>query len=440
MRGIASVAGDPHVVNAAKRVSDQEQILAGLAQIYRPEHPRYKEAQAQWNRLQANLNAAIDDARARVKTAYEAALGNEKAIRQALKAQEQLALQLDKLAIPYDLLNRSVEADQALYQALLTRLKETDIAKALDNTPIRVISRPRAAAESSGPKVLVIYGTAVFLGIFGGVGLCLFFSSLDASMHSVEDAENALNLPVLAAVPRGKGHTGIPMIAQPNSALAESFRSLRTVLELKEVTDRQVILITSSCAGEGKTFLSINTAIALAQQGYRTLLIDADLRNPCVGKRLNFSSKRAGLSDVLAGKMKLGDIDLTSDFDNLHILTAGTALSNPAELTAGNRVAELLKDPLFASFDRIIFDTAPVNPVSDALHLVRFATAVCLVVQAGRTSVNATFRALLALKGAHARDLGVILNGVSSVRYNPYGYKFSKTPPAKLSLLNLNKF
>jgi capsular exopolysaccharide synthesis family protein len=312
---------------------------------------------------------------------------------------------------------------------MVTRLKETDITRSLDLVPVRVISSPRLTTEPVGPKVAIILALSVFVGLFGGTGLCVFVSSLDASMRSVDEAEDALELPVLASVPQCPGDRkkrGLPLMTQPYSAAAEAFRSLRTVLELKEITNRQVLVFASSSSGEGKTFCSVNCAVALAQQGYRTLIVDADLRNPNVDKNLGLAPGRPGLSDCLSGAKTADQVIMSTNLSSLFVLTAGTPASNAAELMSGGRLMDLLGNLEFAGFERIIFDTAPVNAVSDALHLVKHATAICLVVQAGRTPVKAAMRAQAALRAAHGRDIGIILNRVAASRYNPYGYSFRK--------------
>jgi capsular exopolysaccharide synthesis family protein len=433
IRLISSVATDPVVLDSQNRVADEQRTIASLAQTYRPEHPKYMDAQAQLAQLESALNSVILKSGAQIGTAYGSALANEQKIEQALKDQEQQAMELDKIAIPYNVLARTVDVDRTLYQAIVTRLGETDITRTLDSESVRVIASPRLTSGPVGPKSAIILALSFFVGIFGGTGLCVFVSSLDASMRSVDEAEGALELQVLASIPqsrRTKKERGPILLTQPYSAAAEAFRSLRTVLELKEVVDRQVILFTSSSSGEGKTFCSVNCAVALAQQGYRTLIVDTDLRHPSVSKRLGLPAWQLGLADCLSGKTKAEQAITGTNIPELSVLTAGTPASNCSELMSAARLTNLLGDPAFSRFERIIIDTAPVNAVSDALHLVKHATAVCLVVHAGRTPVKAAQRAHAALTGARAKDIGIVLNRVAASRYNPYGYNFQKSEAA----------
>jgi capsular exopolysaccharide synthesis family protein len=259
------------------------------------------------------------------------------------------------------------------------------------------------------------------------MGICLLRHSMDTSVRTVEEAEHALNLPVVAAVPRLKmtkaagAWKGMPMISEPYSVTAEAFRSLRTMLELKEITDRQILLVTSAGQDEGKTFCSTNAAVALAQQGYRTLIIDTDLRNPSVAKALHRPDSNPGLTDILAGACSAEKAIQTSEVANLSVITAGDGARNPSELLAGDKLVRFFNDPALARFERIVLDTAPVNAVSDALHLVKFATTTCLVVRAGSTPAKASQRAYAALVGARVLDAGIILNCIPMVQYYTYG-------------------
>jgi len=437
IRLISSVATDATVVDAENRVADQQRVIAGLAQQFRPEHPKFIDAQAQLTQLQVALKTAILASGAQISTAYDSALADEQKIQDALKEQEQQALQLDKIAIPYNVLSRTLEADRALYQSMVTRLGETNITRSLDLIPVRVMAEPRLTVEPVGPKFVIIMALGLFVGIFGGAGVCVFVSSLDASMRSVEEVEDALGLQVLASIPQGKKGRHpreIPMLTEPYSAASEAFRSLRTVLELKEIGERQIILFTSSSANEGKTFCSINCAVAFSQQGYKTLLIDTDLRNPSVSKRLNLATGKPGLTDCLAGKTRPDEVILRTAISELYVMTSGTRVAYSREIISGTLIEDLLKDPALSSYNRILLDTPPVNAVSDALQFAPHASAICLVVRAGLTPVNAVHRALTALKIAHGKDIGIVLNRIAAARYNPYGYHFRNSDaPAKVA-------
>jgi len=433
---IPSIATAPMVLDAQRSVSDQRAEIADLSRRYRAEHPKYIQAQSRLAQLEDDYNKTILRVAGGVETAYHSALENEQKLSDALKQQEQASSDLNKIAIPYNVLAHNVAADRDLYQSVLTRLKETDITKLIEDNPIRLIETPRVTTKPVSPKIPLVLFASIFFGFGSGIAICLLLHSMDTSVRSVEEAEKALGLSVVSAVPRLKkskaagAWKGMPMVSEPYSVTAEAFRSLRTVLELKDITDRQILLITSALPDEGKTFCSTNTAVALAQQGYRTLIIDTDLRNPSVAGALHCPAGTRGLADYLTGASTLEQSVQSTEVPGLFVVTAGTGAQNPSELLSGNNLARLFSDPALARFERIILDTPPVNAVSDALHLVKYATSTCLVVRVGQTPAKASQRAHAALVGARVLDAGIILNCIPTMQYYTYGTSDAYGKPA----------
>ena len=276
-------------------------------------------------------------------------------------------------------------------------------------------------------KVLVL-----LLGLLGGLGTgviaCLLLQSLDRSLKTVDETERALGLPVISAVPvlanadsLGRDRE-LPILSDRDSPVAEAFRSLRTVLSLKASAGHQVLLFTSAAPSEGKTFCAVNCAIALAQQGYRTLLVDADLRRPSIAKTLRLNPHRIGLTDHLSSTKTLAEVIQESETENLSVLAAGRAIRNPAELFSVAKIERMFNDPQFASFERVVFDTAPIHAVSDALILVRQMSVVCLVVRAAVTPARVVQRARAVLTSAGAGDIVVVLNALPARSRDSYYY------------------
>ena len=424
---IPSIATSPLVLDAQRSVNDQGGEIADLSRRYRADHPKYIQAQSRLAQLQSDYDKTIISVAGGIQTAYQSALDNEQKLQGALQQQVSASSDLNRMSIPYNVLVHNVESDRELYQSILTRLKETDITKLIDSNPIRLIETPRVTTKPVSPKVPLVLFMSLFGGFGAGIGICLLLHSMDTSMRSVEEAEASLNLPVIGAVPRLKKTTaagiwkGMPMVSESYSLTAEAFRSMRTVLELKDTTDRQILLFTSAIPNEGKTFCSTNTAVAMAQQGYRTLIIDTDMRNPSVAKALHCSDGAIGLADVLTRKRTLEEAIQTTEIGDLFILTAGSVARNPAELLCLDRLNRLFDDPFLATFERIVLDTPPVNAVSDALHLVKYASATCLVVRAGFTPAKASQRAHAALLSARVLDAGIVLNYLPTMKYHTYG-------------------
>jgi capsular exopolysaccharide synthesis family protein len=277
------------------------------------------------------------------------------------------------------------------------------------------------------PRKLKILALAFLGGCVVGSGLVIGIDLSDRSIRSVNEVEEVLGLPVLTLVPRSKRRhlDQSPVVsADPASHEAEAFRSLRTALSfLGQRTNFKTVLFTSANPGEGKTYCSLNCAAALAQLGLRTLLIDADLRRPTLTKALLADSKAPGLSDCLAGHATIMDCCKLTDTQNLFVLGAGERASNPAELLGAGDIAGLLKEAML-HFDRVVFDSAPINAVSDTQLIAKEIESVCLVVRAGKTPRQALIRACgLLARATHSPD-AVVLNRV--VRRSRGDYYFAR--------------
>jgi capsular exopolysaccharide synthesis family protein len=264
------------------------------------------------------------------------------------------------------------------------------------------------------------------------------FEGMDDSIRTMNDAEAYLRLPVLSTVPRLQSSQvkRRPLVMNDDARFsgAEAFRALRTSLFLHDPDGRnRSFLFTSTMPGEGKTFCALNFAASLAQQGFRTLLVDADLRRPMLEKMILGGKK--GVPGVI-NHLKGEAITIQQTMiENLFLMPAGTIHSNPAELLARNGLRDLLEESL-REFDRVVLDSAPIFGVSDTLRLVRDVQVVCLVVRARRTPRKQVRRCLQMLQRASAPLAGIVLNGVPTSRrvaydspYHDYGYYGG--PPAK---------
>ena len=175
------------------------------------------------------------------------------------------------------------------------------------------------------------------------------------------------------------------LVDAPSSPEAEAFRTLRTSISLLgEESEFRGFLFTSALPSEGKTFVALNFALSLAQQGLETVIIDADLREPRVERALRSQGESVGVTDLLSGQIDLNDAVKAAPHDNLILLPAGRRAPDPAKLL-GNKQFEKIVESLLREFDRVVIDSPPVNAVSDALLVAASAHATCLVVRAGKT-------------------------------------------------------
>ena len=386
-------------------------VVAALRQELADKESRFK-AQSQLQGLQQSLNRTLVNVGNMVIKEYDAAKTTEAKLTAALQEQEQAALDLNKIAIPYNALVREVETDRALYESVLTRMKVTNVAKGIWANNIRVIETPLVSARPAKPRKLLILALALVGGSVVGCGLVLGTDMADNSVRSIHHVENISGLSVLTSVPESRRKSidkESALMSDPASYEAEAFRSLRTAISFMGPEQRRTVLFTSANPAEGKSYCSLNYAVALAQTGLRTLLIDADLRRPNLSKIVLPHTKTQGLTECLTLRSSILECSKPTEIENLFILPAGEKASKPAELLASCDFAGLLKEAEL-HFDRIVLDSAPVNAVSDTQLIAKDIDSICFVVRAVKTPGRAIVRAcaLLAKTGSH--PCGIVYN------------------------------
>lgn len=423
---LASIANAPAVLEQKKNVTAQEAELANLSQRYKSKHPKYIQAQSRLEELRAGLNRAIQVAADGLESSVEAARATEKKFEEALQQQEGKSLELGRLAIDYEALNRTVEADTTLYQSILNRMNETSVTKNVEPDVIRVITPSATPSTPAKPRKKFVLALAMLAGGLLGGAIALARIAADRSLHTVDQAESYLGIPALSPIPKDSREAhqedDLPIVREQHGAIAENFRTLRTALHLLDPPkERRTFLFASAVPGEGKSYCAANMALAFAQQGLNTLLIDADMRKPSLHALFEVPPSSIGAADVLLGRAKLAEAVRPANEGWLSVLTAGNRPRHPAELLASPQFAELLTEAS-QTYDRIVIDTAPVNAVSDTLLLVRAVDSVLLVVHAGRTSCKAVSRACAQLKDAGAPLDGLVLNQLPRNSHGGYYY------------------
>jgi capsular exopolysaccharide synthesis family protein len=430
---VGLVANDPTVVGLQLNLSKLESEFATLRQRYRSEHPKYLQMAFQVAELKAALVEVVIRAKQSAEAAHAALLASQEKLEAALKDQEQAALELNKQAIQYGVLEREVAGDRTMYEAVLSRLKEMSLTKDLANYKVRIVETALQPNYAIKPQKTKLVMAGMILGLLAGLGLAFLVNSLDNTFKTVDQVEEMTGQPVIATIPQVRGldelESKLVVEETSNSGEAEAFRSLRAALSmLGRSEDRRVFLFTSALPQEGKTFCSINFALSLAQQGLRTLIIDCDLRRPNVEKSL-FGGRQAhpGVTDYLTGKRGLDEV-VRNARPNLFYVGTGSHAPNPSELLAQGRFERLLEEA-GKVYDRIVVDSAPIQAVSDTLLVLPGVQTVCLTVRSGKTPRKAAMRALQTLKNCDAPLAGVILNVMKRRRgggyyYNYYDYSY----------------
>lgn len=438
MLQIASVQALPEVTDIQAQIDTAKaalrQILAtDLAALKHPQrNGKYINAAAAIDQLNDSLKATLHNAGKILAAHYEAAKDTEDKLTTTFHEEEQAALDLNRIGIPYGVLQREVESDRSMYDSLMTRVRETTISAEVKTSPFHVVQAPITSARPAKPEKLKIMLVAlVFSVVLSGVVL-IALDSIDDTLRSVDQAEEFLGLPALGVIPeekqrKRKGHLSLVVVADPISRQAEAFRFVRaSVSLLGPESSRRLFLLTSAVSDEGKSFCAMNTAAAFAIEGLRTVAVEADLRRPTFQKALPgmADKKTPGLSDYLAGTQPLDAVIRQSPVENLSFIFAGRSTRNPAELLAGKSFSRLMQS-LLERFDRVICDSPPINAVSDTLTLIGTIHYVCLVVRPGKTPKRAIARACGLVEKAGGKIAGLFLNRVNfkiGPGYNYYYY------------------
>jgi capsular exopolysaccharide synthesis family protein len=367
---------------------------------------------------QGKLRAEIGKIVLAVHSEYEAALEQERSLVTALDQQKREALAMNRKAIEYGVLARDVESGKQIYQSLLQRAKETDVAGNLKTGNIRVVDeaeRPRAPVTPNPPLNLMV-GLLAGLGL--AIGVAFLFEYLDSTLKSPEEVKACLGVPSLGMIPALGDrwtatapllHTGVP----PN--FAEMMRAIRTNVLFSSTEDGlRTLAVTSTGPGEGKTLVASNLAVAMALAGQRVLLVDCDLRRSRVHELFGLDQE-PGLSNVLVGNAKASEAVHKTEVAGLWVLPSGRTPPNPAELLSSTRFKDMVRS-LGEHFDAVIIDTPPAIVVADPAVVSSVASGVLFVVGAEMTSRHAARAALEQLRRGRVRILGAILNKVQLER------------------------
>ncbi|HRY99454.1 MAG TPA: polysaccharide biosynthesis tyrosine autokinase, partial [Bacteroidales bacterium] len=319
-------------------------------------------------------------------------------------------------------IQRNLTVKDQIYTYLLERRAEAAIARA-SNTPDSKIVDPARYAVKVYPKTSTNYLIAFILGL--GLPLAFIFlrDYLNDKIVERRDVEKATDLPVIGHVIHSEGENRIVVSENPKSSVSESFRLVRTNLHyMAQGKGKQVILITSTMVGEGKTFVSMNLASIFALYGKKTLLMGFDLRKPKIFHDLNLSNSK-GLSSYLIGRHSLEEVIQSSPLEHLDVILGGPVPPNPAELIASERTGALFQE-LKEIYDYIIIDSPPVGLVTDAFLLMEHSDVKVFVVRQNFTHRKVFSSIIRDVQGRRIPDLCVLVNDVKVGR-RQYGYSYS---------------
>ena len=294
---------------------------------------------------------------------------------------------------------------------------------------VTVVKDAELPTSPSSPQPLRDLGLGALGGLLIGLGAAVLRRSLDRSVKEPEEAATLINAPVVGTILRDDGIARGHVLASASlSRTVEDFRQLRTNLQFLRVDDPpKSIMICSPLAGEGKTTLTINLAIALADAGAKVMVVEADLRRPRVTRYLHLVGG-VGLTNVLAGAATIEEVIQDYGATGVRVLAAGPTPPNPGELLASSQMARLL-DELRRQYDYVLADAPPLLPVADSTSLAPKFDGVLLTARYGVTHRDQLRQAGVMLSRVHAVTLGVVLSMVPHRAEigTAYGYGYGYT-------------
>ncbi|MBF0171102.1 MAG: polysaccharide biosynthesis tyrosine autokinase [Nitrospinae bacterium] len=426
------IAEQPLVQRLKEEESRLARNVAELAERYGEKHPKRIAASADLEIARKRINVEISKLVEGVRNEYMAAVKNERELarmaedlKKNLRTEGVKEFQMAKL-------EREVETNRKLYEMFLTRFKETSATENESVTNVRIIDPAIPPTEAAKPKKGQIIGVSCMLGFLLGILFAYVRENLKRTYANAVELEKGLGIPTLGALPtlkQKKGEISHPefyALSHPQSHFAEAVNNITTALQFSNLDHPpQVVLVTSSLPGEGKSTLSCNLAAALSRMG-KTLLIDLDLRKPGLDHLLKIEM-RGGLTHLVSGQSDLAETLFAMKMSNsgssesrFYLLGSGVLPANPLEFLSAKRFAETMAG-LRTQFDYIVIDSAPVLPYSDAITLGHMADEVILVVRAGHTHTDLVKETMRRLTQANIVPLGGVLTQADPESDHGYG-------------------
>jgi len=379
---------------------------------FRPGYQTYDTIKRDLDELELQVQLAAKKVGNSIEKAYYRAKEHEDQLRISVDEQKQRLLTADDVGNEFRTLKGKVAAASAIYQTLLDRIDDTDATKGVDETVIRVFSKPLVPSKPVSPKKKLTVAIAGVLGSVVGMGLVILLGLLDRTLNTRKQVEATLGLSVLAEIPKAFDREldlkdSVFVTRDPSSMVSRGFRSFRTSLSARMARS---VMVTSASPGEGKSFCSANLAVLQANKGYRTLLVDADFCEPRMAEI--FVDPLRGQADQ--GSSVTQNLCQETIFKDLFLMSCERYTSKTGEPMKGEIFAKMLQDA-YQAFDCVIVDTSPLNVISDGLDYSRHADAVVLVVKSGETKVDAAQRSMRELQRIRANLVGCVLNSCDEI-------------------------
>ncbi len=435
LRALGDLVDNPALKSSLSKENELKIERARLQSHYLDEHPRIREVDQQLEIVSNTISEEIGRIRSVVENRAAVTRRNADNLTAETERLKGEVAELNEVGFGYTQLRDSTDTLRQHYEAVLGRTTELDLNALYERDIIQVLENADIPGGPVSPQVPLNLAVGLLVGLFAGAGIMVLIDALDNTVKSHAHIGRFTDRPVLGTLPSVNksalkgvetfGDSALDTLTHtaPRSSFAEGIKTLRTnLMFMAPDNPPEVLLMTSPGPGEGKTLTSINMAIALAQSGQKTLLIDSDMRRPRVHKALGLPNN-AGLSDLITERCTIEEAVQKVPFpeENLEILTCGEIPPNPSELLHTEQFRRLVRE-LRERYDRVIFDSPPLAAVADALILSHSADAVLLILKFGQTRQELLGRSIEQLEAIGAPLVGSVLNDIDDT--STYGYAY----------------
>ena len=381
-------------------------------------HPNVIKVDRQLISLRSSLKEAILNSLNRFKKQKQSLsdiIQENKAKMQTLPEQERKLTRL----------TRNFKVNENIYSYLLEKRAQTAVIESSSVSETSIFESAAIAKKPFKPKPLIILIISFFLGIILGFVQAFIRNSLNDEIQSREDIENRTTLPIYGILPTlNQKILKLEVFKDTRSPFAESYRSLRTNLQFsRKENQANVILVTSTVSGEGKSTIVANLGAIFQMANMKTILVNLDLRKPTLHHYFNVPNK-AGISTYLSGRSRIGEIIQPTEYKNLDIISSGPTPPNPSELILNDKLDELI-EALKEEYDYIFIDSAPMGLVSDTMHLMQYADTSLIVFRENYAKKSFVTDLNNLVEKHDLKHIGLVINSVdaSSSSYG-YGYGY----------------
>ena len=424
----AEVLQSPIIQTILAQETEVKRKVAEMSGEYGERHPRLINARAELKDLQAKMSSEVNKIVQGLRNEVGVARAREASLRKSLKQFEGTLAQSNSAEVQLHALQREAEADSAMLESFLARFEETSAQMdvAVNQPDARIISRAVIPNEPSFPPKKVVLVIALMGSALVGLLLIFVIEQMDSGFRSGEQIEEVTGVRVLGLVPllnewsRDGKSPGNYILNNPVSLFSESIRSLYTsILTTRIDAPPKKILITSSQPDEGKTSIAICMARSRALAGYKTVLVEADLRRPNIHRILK-NPRKPGLVELMLGKAELADVLFKDEASGCYVIPAGGSVPDPTAILASRKMKQLL-DVLDKEFETIILDSPPVMAASDARILGTEVDLTVFVVRWAKTSREVVSLGLRQIVESGGHLGGVVLSLVDPKKHARYG-------------------